>query len=167
MVMLAVARARLGFPDAQGWLHREVAVRKRPNGTLPMAPLVPYNRFNDNGHYTEQFGVVMAVSELMLQSVADSICVFPALSETSVASFTNLRAQGGFLVSARKDDSNVEHIEVKSTVGGTLRLLAPWPDPLAQIGNGSWASVTPDEQGVVTIDTQPGDTLVFRSKRSE
>ena len=99
-LILAIARARLSMPGSQEWLRTEVKERTRPNGTMSLNRLHPHRSFNDFGHYTEQFGTPMAVSELMLQSVGDILRVFPALKPGCKASFKNLRAQGGFLVSA-------------------------------------------------------------------
>ncbi|MEA3478398.1 MAG: hypothetical protein U9R60_09485, partial [Bacteroidota bacterium] len=72
-LMLAIARARLSMPDSHEWLEAEIKARMRPNATISLSPLIPHHRFNDYGHYTEQFGVGMAISELLLQSVDDII----------------------------------------------------------------------------------------------
>jgi hypothetical protein len=65
---------------------------------------------------------------------------FPNSSQPSAG---RLRAQGGFLVSAEQKDGKVTHLEITSTVGGTLRLLDPWTGKLV-------------EQA-----TQPGQRLAF------
>ena len=131
-VMLAVARARLSMPGSLDWLRAEVEARTRPNGTLTLNRLKPHHTFNDFGHYTEQFGAGMAVSELVLQSVGDIVRVFPAWPKELDAKFTNLRAQGGFLVSAEQKAGKVVKLEIVSTVGGTLRLLNPWTGKLLE-----------------------------------
>jgi hypothetical protein len=61
-----------------------------------------------------------------MQSVGDIIRVFPCWPKEQNAKFTNLRAQGGFLVSAEQKDGKVTKLEITSTVGGTLRVLNPW-----------------------------------------
>jgi len=75
-IILSVARARLSMPDALTWMQEEISARLRPNGTLTL------NRqgqgINSYGHYTEQFAISMAVSELLMQSVGDVIRLFPA-----------------------------------------------------------------------------------------
>jgi hypothetical protein len=131
-VMLAVARARLSMPASLEWLRAEVEARTRPNGTLTLNRWKPHHTFNDFGHYTEQFGAGMAVSELVLQSVGDIIRVFPAWPNEKDAKFTNLRAQGGFFVSAEQRNGKVVRLEIVSTVGGKLRLLNPWTGRLVE-----------------------------------
>jgi len=131
-VMLAVARARLSMPGSQEWLRAEVEARTRPNGTMTLNRWKPHHTFNDFGHYTEQFGTGMAVSELVLQSVGDIIRIFPAWPKEKDAKFANLRAQGGFLVSAEQCAGTVVKLEFVSTVGGKLRMLNPWTGKLVE-----------------------------------
>jgi hypothetical protein len=166
MVMLAVARARLSMANTQEWLREEVQQRLRPNGTLTLNRRKPPHPFNDFGHYTEQFGAAMAVSELLLQSVGDVIRLFPALSPGCRASFVNLRTQGGFLVTASGRREVVETLNIVSTVGGTLRLLSPWTAIEVKRGpRGKWQALTSDKDGVVTVTTKAGETLEFRAKQ--
>ncbi len=160
-VMLAVARARLSMPGSQEWLETEIKARTRSNATLALNRLVPHQRFNDFGHYTEQFGVGMAISELLMQSVDDIIRIFPALIPGTKASFTDLRAQGGFLVSAEGSVENVSGLQITSLYGGQLRLLSPWPKIEAGRNDQNYSSVKPDKRGVVTIQTKAGDTWAF------
>ncbi len=161
--MLAIARARLSMPGSQEWLEAEIKTRSRLNKTISLNSLIPHKRFNDFGHYTEQFGVGMAVSELLIQSVGDIIRVFPALSKGIQSSFTNLRAQGGFLVSAAGSTEDVNMLEIKSLYGGVLRLLSPWKKIEASDTNDeNYMSLKADENGVVTIKTKAGETWIFR-----
>jgi hypothetical protein len=159
-VILSVARARLGMEDTAGWLKEEVRARLRPNGTLTLNRLG--HRFNDFGHYTEQFGATMAVTELLLQSVGDVIRLYPAWPESRQAAFANLRAQGGFLVSAEMKDGKVGSLEVESTEGGRLRLASPWKRIRMRVGKeGGFRALTPDGRGVVDVETSRGDCLEF------
>lgn len=161
-VMLAISRARLGMAETREWLHREVEARTRPNGTMSLNVLTPHHGFNDFGHYTEQFGTGMAVSELMLQSVGDVIRVFPAMDATATASFKNLRTQGGSLVSASCARGRIGPIAIRSTVGGPLKLRSPWPRiRVREIGGSAWRPLTADASGIVTVATKRGDLLEF------
>lgn len=126
-IMLAAARGRLGMPDAVPFLREAIQARLRPNGTLSLNALEPPQRFNDFGLYTEQFGVVLPVSELLLQSNGGVIRLFPAWPSGKAASFERLRSEGGFLVSASYDGREVTGARVISTVDGTLVLQPPWP----------------------------------------
>jgi hypothetical protein len=161
-VMLAIARARLGMPGSQAWLAREIKVRLRPNGTLSLNRLVPPQRFNDYGHYTEQFGAAMAISELLLQSVDDVLRIFPAITSGCNAGFRDLRAQGGFLVSASWTAGTVDSVEIHSLYGGLLRLQSPWPKIRARCGmDGAFLDV-PIEKGIVAIRTKAGEIWQFQ-----
>lgn len=162
MVILAVARARLSMPQTLEWLRNEVKVRLRTNGTLALNRRGhPFNRF---GHYTEQFAVSMAISELLLQSVGDIIRVFPAYPKDASAQFRNMLAQGGFLISASQRDSEVEWIEVKSPFGKCLRLLTPWRSVIIRSSTGKVRKVTfkPHQRPVIELDTQLGERLLFK-----
>jgi alpha-L-fucosidase 2 len=83
------------------------------------------------------------ISEFLVQSVDNTIRVFPCWPKDRDASFTNLRAQGGFLVTAEQKAGKVVKLEIASTVGGTLRLLNP------QTGKISERVTRPNENVVV------------------
>ena len=159
MVILGVARARLSMPGTLGWLRTEVQARTRPNKTITLNRLGA--RFNNFGHYTEQFAVSMAVSELLLQSVADVLRVFPAWPKDKDARFQDLRAQGGFLVSAAASGGKVGPIAITSTVGGKLRLLSPWPSLRVARPGQPVSAHKPDARGIVELDTRRGERLVL------
>ena len=161
-IILSVARARLSMPDTLAWVREELTARLRPNGTLTLNRNEPQYGFNQFGHYTEQFGASMAVSELLVQSVGDVIRVFPAWPKDRDARFYSLRAQGGFLVSAEQKDGQTVAVEITSTVGGELRLLSPWAKPRVRRGDGESITPAADERGIVRVDTSPGERLVLQ-----
>jgi len=163
-VMLAVARARLGLPDAYDWLRTELDRRERRNGFLSFNRLVPPARFNDFGHYTEMFGAALPISELVLQSAGDVVRVFPAWPGGMPARFERLRTQGGFLVSAERSGSAVTSLRIESTVGGELRLVSPWPSCEWRSGEEAWTAAATGEDGLVRLATTPGQVIEFRPK---
>ncbi|MCL2118664.1 MAG: hypothetical protein FWH27_09600 [Planctomycetaceae bacterium] len=158
-IMIPVAHARLGTPEAYDVLKREALSRQRPNGTLTLAPIGMGN-FNDCGHYTEQFAVSGAVSEFLLQSPGDAIRLFPAIPEGMDAGFVNLRAEGGFLISARQKGNRLEHLEVHATVGGLIRIQVPWATVQAKCGMKT-LELTANSKGVVELKSEPGEVWVF------
>ncbi|HOX39318.1 MAG TPA: hypothetical protein PL033_15160 [Candidatus Brocadiia bacterium] len=162
-VMLGVARARLNMHDAQEWIRNEIKARLRPNGTLTLNRLDPRHHFNDFGHYTEQFGAGMAVTELLVQSVGDVIRVLPALDSGGEARFANLRTQGGFLVSGSGTARSVGPLTIESTAGGPLRLLSPWGEAEIVAADGSVQIAKPDADGIITIQTRAGEKLILRA----
>jgi len=95
---MAIAKARFGLPSTYDYIKKESQYRTRPNGVLVMNRLKPHHPFNDFGCYTEMFGVTMAVSEMLLQSVDGIIQLFPTWPREKDAEFMNLRTVGGFLI---------------------------------------------------------------------
>jgi len=161
-IMMPVAKARLSMPDAAEYLKATLAARLRPNGTLSLNRIGA--RFNRNGHYTEQFAASMAVSELLLQSVGDIIRVFPAWPKDKNAAFTDLRAQGGFLVSAAVRAGKITSLKVTATAGGRLRIESPWPTIRVTSSDKQPTSLKPDRRSVVELTTKPGQRFVFGPK---
>jgi len=112
--ILGVGRARLSMPGTADWLRKELTARMRPNQLITLNRLG--HHFNSFGHYTEQFAASMAIGELLMQSVGDIIRVFPAWPKEKDASFTQLRAQGGFLVSAEQKAGKVTKLLAENCV---------------------------------------------------
>ena len=156
--MLAISRARLGMPKSADWLRDEILARQRPNGTLTLNRLG--HHFNTFGHYTEQFGAAQAVSELLLQSEGDIVRVLPAWPPESPVRFHQLRAQGGFLVSGGCEAGRLLPVRVLSIVGGALRIASPWKQTTVQRGDKTQPA-TPEENGIITLDTRPGEVVVI------
>ncbi|WP_346238713.1 glycosyl hydrolase family 95 catalytic domain-containing protein [Niabella insulamsoli] len=73
------------------------------------------------------FAFASGLQEMLLQSYAGFIEVMPAVPEawTSI-SFKNLRAEGAFLVSAKKVDNKIIHLSVASEMGGVTQLKLPF-----------------------------------------
>lgn len=163
-IMLAVSRARLSMPETLPWVREELTSRLRPNGTLTLNRNEPQYRFNDFGHYTEQFAAPMAINEMLLQSVGDVVRLFPAWPLDQPARFHQLRAQGGFLVAAACENGSVGPVQVESTAGGRLRLESPWPEIQIVGTDGSMIPLKPDSKSIVELDTQVGQTLEFHRR---
>ena len=134
-VMLSVAKARLSMPEALSDLRDYYQPLAQPNGMFYW----PLHGF----YLAESVGVAAGISEFLLQSVDGTIRVFPCWPQEQDAAFTNLRAEGGFLVTAEQKAGQITKLEITSTVGGKLRLLDPWTGKF-------------NEQ-----DTMPQQTVVF------
>jgi hypothetical protein len=125
-VMFNIAKARLSMPEAVPDTKAWFKSRELPNGLFV---------WQGHAHGTfmpESIGVAAVVTEFLMQSVGDIVRVFPCWPKGQDAKFTNLRAQGGFLVSAEQKDGKVTKLEITSTVGGTLRLLNPWTGKIVE-----------------------------------
>jgi hypothetical protein len=112
-----------------------------------------------------QFAASMAINEMLLQSVADVVRVFPAWPLDKPVRFHQLRAQGGFLVTASCDNGGVGTVTIESTAGGRLRLLRPWPAIEVVGPDGGARSLTPNEKGIVELDTQVGQLCQFHLRQ--
>jgi len=136
-VMFNIAKARLSMPEAVPDTKAWFKSRELPNG------LFVWQGHQHGTFMPESIGVAAVVTEFLMQSVGGIIRVFPCYPKEQDAKFTNLRAQGGFLVSAEQKDGKVTKLEITSTVGGTLRVLNPWSGQ------------------IVERATRPGQRLVF------
>jgi len=149
-VMFNIAKARLSMPEAVRDTKTWFKSRELPNG------LFVWQGHVKGTFMPESIGVAALVTEFLMQSVGDIIRVFPCWPKEQDAKFSNLRAQGGFLVSAEQKDGRVTRLEIIPTVGGKLKLLSPWSKIKA---NGKL--LTQDACGVVEVETKKGTPEVF------
>lgn len=147
-IMLSVAKARFSMLEALDEAREYYRPEMQPNGMFHW----PMHGF----YLSESVGIAAMISEFLLQSVDDIVRVFPCWPKEKDARFANLRAQGGFLVSAEQRGGKVTRLEITSTVGGKLRLVSPW-SAIAVEGR----QLKPDGRGIVEVDTSPGQRLVF------
>jgi hypothetical protein len=110
---------------------------------------------------TEQTAVSGLITEFLLQSVDNIIRIFPSWPGNKDAEFTNLRARGGFLVSAQQKKGNLQALKIVSTIGGELKLVSPWKNTGLRYADGSKVVLTPDSLGVVHVITNKGQQLEF------
>ena len=154
VVMLNVARARMSmtdsaFYDTKSWFKG----KEQPNGLF---------YWKAHGFYmTEQTAVAGLITEFLMQSVDQTIRIFPSWPAGKDAEFTNLRACGGFLVSARLKNGVISNLKVESTAGGELKLVSPWPTIKVNNADGKIAALTPDSRGVIKLLTVKKQKLEF------
>lgn len=73
------------------------------------------------------FAAAEAVHEMLLQSWGDVVRVFPAVpAEWADVEFEKLRAEGGWIVSAKRAAGKTASVSVRATVDGPLRLRDPF-----------------------------------------
>lgn len=156
MIILAGARARLSMADAYSWTRAQLQARQRSNGQLRFG-----SGYEASAPFTENFAATGAINELLLQSVNDILRIFPAWPADRDAAFENLRAQGGFLVSSGFKNGVTTACTIRSTVGGRLRFLNPWPaTPVAHINNATIA-LTDEGGGIFGLDTETNDQIIL------
>ena len=72
------------------------------------------------------FAMPAGLQEMLLQSHAGKVILFPAIpAHWKDVEFSTLRAEGAFLVSARRQNGRVRSVEVASEKGGRFRLESP------------------------------------------
>jgi alpha-L-fucosidase 2 len=162
VLTLAAARARLSMPNTLEWHKSNFSKRLGPNGTFSLNQLKPKNEYNNWGHYTEQFAFCGVVNEMLVQGLNGIIRFFPAWPTNIDASFTNLRTEGGFLVSAAMKKKEVSNIRIESTAGGKLTFLNLFDAKPEVTINGKPVEILEDKKDIYSVQTKVGDKIQIR-----
>ncbi|WP_117882398.1 glycosyl hydrolase family 95 catalytic domain-containing protein [Aureibaculum luteum] len=139
------------------------------NGKIGTALLLPntfYMEGNGKNPVIETpLSAATSIMEFQLQSWGDKIRVFPAVPDAwKDASFQNLRAQGGFLVSAKRNDSKTEWVSIKSLSGKPCVLkVLDWTNAI-QINKGKKIEIVKNSENEFRIDLKKGETILISSK---
>jgi alpha-L-fucosidase 2 len=131
-------------------------------------------RFMPNTFYAETHGkspcfespmsAASAITELMLQSWGGKIRVFPAMpSGWEQACFHNMRGQGGFLVSASRDESKTSWVQVKSLRGEPCIVKIPQWGQAVQVGGGRKIPITPLGNNEFKVQLNEGEQVLLSS----
>jgi alpha-L-fucosidase 2 len=73
------------------------------------------------------FAFAQGLNEMLLQSYSGVIEIFPAVPESwKNISFYNLRAEGAFLISAKKENGITVNVSIRSVQGGICRARLPF-----------------------------------------
>jgi hypothetical protein len=150
--MVNIAKARLSMPEAITDFKAWALPRTLPNGFIQFP-------WAHGTFMQEMIGLAGVVNEFLLQSVDNKIRIFPCWPTDMDASFDGLRAQGGFMVTAEQINGRVVKLEITSAAGGELQFLKPW-DTIGVNGK----ILKSDENGIVTLQTRPGQHLVFQEQ---
>ncbi len=149
-VIFNVARARLSMPEGVTESKKWYLSRELPNG------LFEWQGHQHGTYMGEMIGIAGLINEFLLQSVGGKIRLFPCWPANQDASFTRLRAQGGFVVSSAYQAGRVTSVTIESSAGKELCLLSPWKTIYV---NGKKGEIGPD--GLVTLKTKKGEVLEF------
>jgi alpha-L-fucosidase 2 len=107
------------------------------------------------------FAFAQGIHEMLLQSHKSFIEVFPAVpKEWRNVSFKTLRAEGAFLISAKKENSVAIEVKIRSEAGGLLRIKLPFK---TWITTGIDRSLIKIENGIVEMKTSKGQTITFKN----
>ncbi|QKW17790.1 ricin-type beta-trefoil lectin domain protein [Kitasatospora sp. NA04385] len=117
------------------------------------ADMQPNLSVAQGGGGLEAVGATDAINAMLLQSVNGTIRLFPDYPANRPAHFSNLRAKGGFLVSADYNGTTVSNVSLAAdNAGGPVTVLNPWP--------GSGLTVK-DAGGATVATTSAGDRYTF------
>ena len=98
---------------------------------------------------------------MLLQSHKNFIEVFPALpKDWKDVSFKTLRAEGAFLISAKKENGVAMEVKIRSEAGGILRIKLPFK---TWINTGIDRSMIKMVNGIAEMKTTKGQTIVFKN----
>ena len=104
------------------------------------------------------FAFAAGLQEMLIQSHTGTVHIFPAVpAEWKDISFDQLRTEGAFLVSAKKEKGIVTRVKVQSIKGGELKLRNPFPSTAIDYSQ----KYEIDEEGILLISTSPGDIVTF------
>jgi alpha-L-fucosidase 2 len=111
-----------------------------------------YSKFTYDPFTLEgNFAFASAIQEMLLQSHAGYIDIFPALPpDWKVVSFNNLRAEGAFLISATKENGVNTRFRIESEKGGTTFFSLPFPTYVVKSSEG--AKITPEKNKFFKVE---------------
>lgn len=106
------------------------------------------------------FAFAAGLQEMVLQSYAGYIHIFPAIPSTwKEASFDQFRTEGAFLVSANLSGGKVTRLKIVAEKGGVTRLKMPRPD--LKIISVKGVKLSPGKDDMVQLDASPGGYILL------
>jgi hypothetical protein len=127
-----------------------------PNGLLTAMARINYGI---PGAWTESFGVLGVISDMLLQSWSGTIEVFPGWPGEINANFEDFRAEGAFRVGATLAGGEITQIKIFAEKGGLCRIRDPWGSGKCFVKQDSSSSTfVKAENGVFHFRTEPGET---------
>ena len=123
---------------------------------------------HDGVHGVEKIGAMEFVQSMLIQCDHGFVKVFPNWTGAD-AKFENLRAKGGFLVSAELKGGKVVRVEVKSKKGGRFRLVDPRTPRDRRSPPPGWTRGCTRNSGEPTLerDFVPGETAYLDEENSK
>jgi len=105
------------------------------------------------------FAFASGVQEMLIQSHTGTVHLFPAVPAAwKDVSFENLRAEGAFLISAKRSHGQVMEVRIVSETGGKIRLLNPFEFPYTM--DGQWHRI---KEPVIEIAMRPGQAVLLEA----
>jgi hypothetical protein len=102
-----------------------------------------------------------AINEMYLRSHPHIVEVFPVHNKRNDAYFQDLRAEGGFLVSAELKRQKVRFVKLVSEQGRSCTIVNPWDSKTILVNrNGAEEKLVVDTR--FELDTEKGDVIIIK-----
>ena len=107
------------------------------------------------------FAFAQGIHEMLIQSYNGYIEIFPAVpDEWENVSFKTLRAEGAFLVSAKKENSVVTEVKVTAEEAGIMKIKLPFKTWISVGINRTEVDV---ENNIATMKLKKGQTIILKN----
>lgn len=122
---------------------------------------MPNRLFRHHGGGIEHLTTIPAtINEMLMQSHQGVIRLFPCWDKKSSASFTNLRADGAFLVSAELKDKKISSVKIKSLRGRKCTVENVGIKSVVRESDNKEIPFSKDGN-TLTFETQPNETYIL------
>ncbi len=150
-----------GFTAAVGaYLNRpNDAVNVLLHAEKALSPAVTFRGGSVNSYLPGNGALVMAINEMLLQSLDGYIRLFRGIPPDWRVAFHSLRAAGAFLVSAKMESGTVAPIQITSLKGNSCRVEIPsgWIlENVRVVSNDKRVSASISSDRIVEFKTKPG-----------
>ncbi len=106
-------------------------------------------------------GAAAAVLEMLCHTRQGVLHIFPAVPrQWKEASFTHIRIEGAFLISAQWEERRTVKIEIYSEKGGELRLANPWQS--ATILRQETTQKILTQEAIIRLQTESGEKIILQ-----
>jgi len=108
------------------------------------------------------FAFAQGVHELLLQSKNDYIEIFPAVpGEWKDVSFSDLRAEGAFIISAAKENGVASNVKIVAEKDGLLRIKLPFKTWIVK--DNVRVKPATNNDGITEVKLNASETVVFEN----
>jgi alpha-L-fucosidase 2 len=108
------------------------------------------------------FAFAQGIHELLLQSRKGYLQVFPAIPDSwRNVSFSNLRGEGAFLISAEKKNGATRSVSVKAEKASLLKIKLPFTN--WKMEGSKVETKSADREGIVSLAMQKGQAIIFKN----
>ncbi len=106
------------------------------------------------------FAFAAGIQEMLIQSHTGVIRIFPAIPDSwKIASFSTMRAEGAFIVSASMVNGEVTSVDIVSEKGGDLKIASPFKNQTFQC-----SALYKAENNILIIHTVPGQKVWMKNQ---